>query len=414
MPKLFIRLISPVVNNEDGPSLGAEWLLVENNGESRGQGVTDYRGLSELLDMGSDWMHDPDNIVVFLPTEYVLNINCTVPGKSVGHMRRALPFVVEEFSATDIEGMHLAHGSLRRNEPVTCNLVERNMLNDWLHCLGEIGLQPGYVHADAQSLPQARAQVSLLFNAGEVLIATEDQLACVDRGNLMVALGAVTLEADEDNPITILQINETLSDLEQTQMGSGVVFTEEGYSGGGLNYFAERWQSGLRGLNLLQGEFTPQRKANQTFARWRGVAALASVWFLLALVAMIGKGFWSSYQADLLAGETDQIYLNIFTNEKSVRDAVRQTKLKLGQGGSSSSNVITLIGLVATNMGARTQVNSFSYSDVRNELTADLMLPAITSLESLKSKLENNGASVTISSAEQQDNQTRARIKVQN
>ena len=50
MPTLFIRLQSPIFRDEDGTDLSCDWLILENDGSVRADGVTDYRGLSELID----------------------------------------------------------------------------------------------------------------------------------------------------------------------------------------------------------------------------------------------------------------------------------------------------------------------------------------------------------------------------
>ncbi len=96
MPTLFLRVLSPVERLEEGFAIGCEWLIVEDDGDERAQGVTDYRGLADLADPNVDWLRTPTNIVVLVPSEHVLGVSCTVPGRSIGQIRRALPYVVEE------------------------------------------------------------------------------------------------------------------------------------------------------------------------------------------------------------------------------------------------------------------------------------------------------------------------------
>ena len=128
MPTLFIRVLSAAKPQSEGYQIGGEWLILENDGAERGRGVTDYRGFAELVDPSAQWLSNPSNVVLIVPSEHVLGVNCEVPGRNVNQIRKALPFVVEEFVATDIEGMHLAHGGIQRNSPVRCNLIDRLLL----------------------------------------------------------------------------------------------------------------------------------------------------------------------------------------------------------------------------------------------------------------------------------------------
>ena len=111
MPTLFIRVLSPASRDEEDLHLSSTWLILEDDGSERAAGEADLRGLSELIDPSAVWLQKPNNIVVIVPGEHVLGVSCEVPGRSIGQIRRALPFVVEEFVATEIEGMHLASGT---------------------------------------------------------------------------------------------------------------------------------------------------------------------------------------------------------------------------------------------------------------------------------------------------------------
>jgi len=50
MPKLFIRFLSPASRSDEGYRVRCEWAISEDDGEIRGSGETDFRGLSDLID----------------------------------------------------------------------------------------------------------------------------------------------------------------------------------------------------------------------------------------------------------------------------------------------------------------------------------------------------------------------------
>lgn len=411
MPRLFIRLISPVEHDEGEPRLGAEWLLLESDGTHRGHGVTDYRGLTELTDLDADWLSTPDNIVVFLPTEYVLNVPVTVPGGNVGQIRKALPFAVEEFIAGDIDGMHLAHGPISKGEPTVCNLVDRAMLRDWLACLGEIGLSPGYMHADAQCLPQETDKIALLFDAGEVLVASQQQLASVDRDNLTLALSALVEEAGVAVPQTVVQINDSLSELEQSEVDGDLRFESLGHDGGGLSYFAQRWVAGHRGVNLLQGDFAPKRERSASTAAWRGVGVLAAAWAVVALIGMGVEAWWADQRIEQLKIEQASLFQETF--DRRARVPVREWKMALAgsaEGGGASLPV--LLGELVRVGGAGLRLRNLRYSAERGDIQLDLTLPSFDRVDTLQQELTAAGASVDISNAEEDNGLVNVQLRL--
>src|SRR5882757_656659 len=119
--RLFIRIAAS--KGADPHELGSlGWLSLDNAGELVSQGSGDLAMLDRLVDLKT--MQDPADVVLLLPTEHCLSMRCVVPGKTIGQMRRALPYVVEEFVAGDIDAMHIAAGPIRRNESVDVVVLE--------------------------------------------------------------------------------------------------------------------------------------------------------------------------------------------------------------------------------------------------------------------------------------------------
>lgn len=410
MPTLFIRFLSTVTRDDEGAHAGSEWLIAEDDGSVRAGGVTDLRGLSDLIDPGADWLQNPGNVVVVLPGEHVLAVSCEVPGRSVGQVRRALPYAVEEFVATDIEGMHLASGSIRHGLPVRCNLIDRRLLDDWLECLDELGLVAGFMASEAELLPSGPGQVSVLFEGDTALVKTVDQAATVDRSNLLLALGSVA--ADE-----LLLINGRLNDMELGQLDGDVRVSIAGDDGidaeSTLGYLAARWRIQTDTINLLQGRYTPNRPLDPNLARWRAVAALAGIWVAVGLVAMSAEAFWASAQADRLEVASEELYRSIYPQERRVINIRRQMSARLGDGRAGSGTGFTgYLGSLAGVLDPTAAVTSLNYTDGRDELAADLLLRGYDDVDRLKGRLEEQGVPVAITSAEQQDSGVRARIRL--
>lgn len=407
MPKLFIRLLGPAHASDDGFRVSSAWMIQEDDGRVRARGETDFRGLSELIDPGTDWLQQPANVVVTVPGEEVLSLSCEVPGRSVGQVRRALPFVVEEFVTTDIESLHLASGELRRGAPTQVSLVDRERLEDWLACLEALEIRPGHLFSEAELLPVAADQASLLVEPHRVLIRTPDQAAVVDRENLTLAASGL--------PVARIHIaHGTLTDLEAGELAQSaeVDVAADAADGSVLEFIAANWRS-AGAVNLLQGAYKPRQQTSPLWERWRAVAALVAVWVGVALVAMTAEALYASYRADALEATSEALYREIFPGERRVTNVRRQLQARLGERpDSEGTDFVHLLAPLSAAMTADARIQSLNYTEERGELAVDLTIGGFEALDHLKEQLSAQGVAVEITSAEQAGTGVRGRLRL--
>ncbi|MEZ5561153.1 MAG: type II secretion system protein GspL [Pseudomonadales bacterium] len=410
MPRLFIRFAAPAIRLEEGFDVRASWLIEEDGGSVRANGEADFRGLSDLIDPGTDWVGQPQNIIVIVPSDDVLSVSCEVPGRSIGQIRRALPYVVEEFVTTDIERMHLASGPLRAGAPTRSNLIDRELLEGWLDCLKALQIKPGYVVSEAELLPTTEGQVTLVLSDAEALLRTPEQSASVDRDNLVLALAAI-------EPKTVCEAYGALSDMERGQLDSSIEITRLDLDGeppeSRLEFLARCWRLQSQPINLLQGAYQVRQPVSPHWARWRPVAALVAVLVGLELVLMISQGLYASYRADQLEAASEALYREIFPQDRRVTNVRRQMQARLGESaGGSEGQFVDQVGALAGSLAATATVLSINYTDERGELAVDVLLRGYEELDHLKEALAARGISVDITSAEKQEQGVRARVRI--
>jgi general secretion pathway protein L len=402
-----------------------EWVLLDTSGQLVSRGRGDGAALASLLGMAA--AQDPNDVVVIVPAELCLWVQCTVPGRTTGQIRRALPFVVEEFLAGDVEGVHVAHGAIRRGAPVDCVVIDRNHVQGWLEGLKRLGLTPGHFVPAGALLPGSADRITVLFDGRAALLRTERQALAVDSDQVVytlstaVADGAPVAEespAQERPALEIVTINGTIGDLDRNQIEQNapreIRWTHEDTDLTQLQYLAQAWRSSRPELNLLQGTFAPPRQTSATWLRWRAVAALAGAWVLLAFVAETGKGLWAGHRADALREQTTALYREYFPNDQRVTNPGVQMRQRLGQAVGTGPGFLTLTGqfgkALATLQGA--QLMSLGFSDGRDELTAEVTVAGFEALDALKTSLAEMRLATEITSAEQQEGGVRARLKV--
>jgi len=412
MPQLFLRVLSEAVelSDEDGYRLQVQWLIKENDGAVRAAGETDYRGLAELVDPEVDWLRDPDQVVVYVPSRFVLMIGCEVPGRSTAQIKRALPFAAEEYVASDIETMHIAHGTIKPGAAVQCDIVAHEVLAAWRMCFASVGLNPGAFITDAHLLPREPGLVSLLFEADGALVANQDQVAMMDRDNLVLAINSLA-------PDRVVCINGSLTDIERGQLDNNPEVEPIAVSKHGLlDYLADNYVPGAQ-TNLLQGPYNVERPRSAQNTRWRGVAALAAAWVLIAFVGMAVQGWWASAEAERLEGEGFAFYERVFPRESqpvSIDQLRRRMAAKLGQkvGETEQSAFVGLLAQFSNVIDSSAKVLSLSFAGQRQEVTIEVMVASYDALETVKDKLASSGVGLEVASAEKEGNSVRSRLRV--
>lgn len=431
MPTLFIRALSVPRPLEEGFEFRCEWLVVDSDGRRRSRGCGELLGASHepsgsapfWLDTeapehaangsepGEAWASNPANVVFLAPGQHVLSVTCDVPGRNAAQIRRALPYVIEEFIAGNVEGSHIASGQARRGKPIHCCVIDDGLLHGWLSCLRALEIQPGYAVSEAELLPAEPGSASVLFENGSASLRTEDQAATVDRGNLLPALLSLDVEK-------IDLINGGLTKLESSQLdievnrANPVLLAGEGDV---LGYFADRWRAQAPALNLLQGEYAPELPRNVQAAGWRGVAWLAAAWLLLGVVTKAAIGAWSAVEAAALESEAMAIYAGIFPGDRTatIQNIRRRMQARLGERPDVvGKSIVGFSGDLAAVMDESMSLIGIDYNEARGEFAIELLVRRYDDVDRVSEALQARGVLAEIASAEQVERGVQARLRM--
>ncbi len=430
MERLFVRIAAPAQPVDGGWTLDSlSWVVLDEAGQVFNQGTGDLDALTGLID--ENIRSDPDNVVVIIPGEYCLSLQATVPGRATGQIRRALPFVVEEYLASDIDRVHLAHGPIRRGSPIDCIAVDIELLDGWRSALTAAGITPGTLLADADMLPVAVDEVTLFFDEARTLIRTPQQSLVAEDDTLALVLTGAMEQLPPEQLLRVRCINGRLSALDQAQLDQAAPMSlewlHEDAESAGFIALARGWQTQGTGINLLQGAYTPPRQRHPAWQHWRGVAAMVGIWFVVALAAQSAQAIWADHQAAQLDREIRARYQAYFPEDarRATTAPLATLRGQMAQRIGDSSGVSGFLALteqlaagLAELNGANgsgtvnTELRSLTYHEARMELGVDLSARDFAALDRLRDRLSETGLSVEISSAEQQDNGVRARFRL--
>ena len=411
MPTLFIRFFDAVQSSEDGPVAELEWLTTDQ-GVIKNRGITDLRGLEDLVDPVD--FDDPTSIVLIVPTELVVSIRVSIPGRTASQIRRGLPYALEEYLTDDLNDMHIASGAIRLGEAVDCMVLPKTLLEDWLAALEHVGLKPGKTLVDGTLLGCDDGAIGVLFEGERVLVRADHELAAIDRPNLITVLETLRSgRSPEERPV-LQVVNGDLTHTEIEDSGFGADQIERQSSEDGvLAHLVSRGDI-ASSINILQGEFAPRRKAFGAVSKWQPVAAVALGWVVLAMGLAFAEGWWAQQKTSEIRNEAQDLYKSIYGPQR-VSDPVRQMQQRMGQISNGRISFAKLVGRFAKGVGQSTRdltLASLTYTEAREEIALSFTVGNLELLDELKRTLEQNGMGVVINSTEKQEDRVLVNMRL--
>ncbi len=415
MSRLFLRFASPPTRLEgDASAAELDWLVWDDAGSATAQGRTEAAGLTAVVVDHAPWAKDPVRVVVFVPTAEVVALRCNVPGRTTAQLRRAARYAVEPFITEDIDTMHVAYGALARHEAVRCLVTPRNVMQQWLACLADVGITPGCMTADALALPGQVNAISVLYDDDAALVRTADEVASLDLANLAAILETIRDGFDETDSPMLRQINGSLSEVELRASGFSTEEVDNVTVGDSvLSYLASVFES-RRVIDLLQGEFAIRRRATGAWARWRPAAIVAGAWLVLGLLLAAAQGFWADHRADGYRAAATALYRDVYGVDRAPGNPATRMRVRLGQAPETQlgfNGLLGHLGVALSELSGQYELRSVSYNE-RSGFGADVFVNDYDVLDELKSSLGERGLDLEIVSAEQHEGRARARIRI--
>ncbi|MBV1905289.1 MAG: hypothetical protein KUG75_04370 [Pseudomonadales bacterium] len=441
MPKLILRIRTQKFQ----PVELFNWYVFTDSGILDSAGSGSQQLMIEKVGALGEWTSDPSNVTVLVSSTDVLSMQVSVPGRSRGQIQKALPYVVEEFVAEDIDNVHIAHGIIERGKPVDCSIVSKDLIDSWLNIISASDAVPGLLMLDADAFPNVPQELHIYIGEREVMLRGADLIMSTDMTALQSILAAHLTEQYpiketedgeaqdriDEQPSFELNVHlhgGNLSVLERTQLETicGVnlhwvehdmhALSESEYL---IQKVIERTKNAgsgeLPAINLLQGQYRPARAVNKNWYKWRPVAAMALILCGLLLLTETAKSVWIGYKADKLTNESVLLYKDIFKSDRRVTAAGLQRRMAahLGKGNNEQAGFLNILGRLSKILGtqvSKPKLENLSFNNTRGELTTQILVADFEMLESIKKALINNGFNVEIRTAEQKGELVSARL----
>lgn len=366
---LFIRL-SGSASEQQAP---VEWMLLdEASGVNRASGEDP---LDQVATITRD-MNWSGKTIVLVPGEQVLFTSASIPTRQQRKILQALPYMVEEQLAQDVEESHFAVGDRTGRGEIAVAVVDREQMRSWLDSLQRAGLTAQVMVTDSVCVPMLGEHRNILIDADRALIRSDKNLAmAVDRELLgtLLSLPEKVEEGEESEGVSFLidpEVEESISlQLTQWQAELNCPVSKELLDYSPFETLCRNYDSAA--INLLQAEFAPVESVSNSTTSWRSVASVAVGCFFLHILLLTGKGAYLSFAADGFKQDAMALYVDVYPKDRNIRDIRRrwQAHLRSSNTAVQQKDFLTVLGEAARNMdGSRLQLDNVNFNEKRGDL----------------------------------------------
>lgn len=377
-----------------------QWAVVNSNTHAV---LKEGRGsLEQIADVARG-----NPVLALIPSSEVLLTEVHVPTRNTSKVRIAAPNLLEETLSEDIDDLHCAIGEHHEGDIYPVGIIAVQRIEYYQRLLSDAGIAVEALMPSVLALPYADKQWSALQEADEVIVRESEYagFSCAPDNVELFFKQALKRREGADMPL-VRTFQDTLNI--PTELGIEVDLQAANNL---LQVFSQGIQQGLV-INLLQGDYKPQRKQNPAWSKWRRTALLASLLLGLWLVATFQEAYQLKTANERLTTEIHQIYSQAFPGSRIVNPRA-QMKQKLaalkGSGAQAEGDFLSALSQVSSSVknAADTELKGLAFR--KGRLDFDVQVKDLKSLEVLRGTLP--GSEVITAKSEEGVVNGRIRVK---
>lgn len=251
--------------------------------------------------------------LLLLPASWVLLVELDLPIKNSAQLRQALPFALEDKLADDVENHHLVW--LRQaNQRLAVAAVDKARLTDCLQTLLQAGIEPQAIYPEALCLPYRPEACSVLIEGDSGMLRYGQwQGGGIDLTGLPLLLQALRGQGLEWQNLMIWGDVDSIALADQQAWQ-----VQPQASVDPLQLLATQIDQ-VVGMNLLTGEFAPQRTdEGLPLKRWLPALAIVLLALVLQLAAQYRANRSLREQSQQLDQQTQALFQQTFPDIKRI------------------------------------------------------------------------------------------------
>ena len=355
-------------------------------------------------------------VTVVVPGTDVILTRVVVPTRNRGRMAAAVPYLLEEQLAADVEDSHFALGERDAEGRVAVAVVSRARMDSWLSLLAEAGLQAEKIIPETLLLPCIPDTWTLLIERDRVNLRSAPQGGMtLDSANMAFILRRAVAEVEAKPAGLHAWVAGDATEAGVFPEDLGLDVRIEPLSVPPLAFLARQAHEDSI-IDLLQGSYSRREQLGKLWRPWRPAAVLLAVWVVVQFGVKIFQHHELQALDHRLHEEISGIYLKTFPEAKRVVDARLQMEQHLHELRGGTGEVGGFLKRLAEVSGPTAElggvdVDRLSYKE--GELNIALTISDLQRLEQLKDRLNSvTGLPVEIQSATTRNNRVEARLQI--
>lgn len=412
---------------------GYLWLLCSEAGEilQQGEDLHLLRPAWQTLLAADTPNHEPGDaqatapvqVVLIVPGEAVLATCMQVPTRSRRQMRRALPYLVEEYLAEDLETMHLCFGEVDANNRVPVRALRAELMQRWLQDLHAAGLQASRALTDCDVLPQAgHDEVHIWLAGSRALMRLHNASCALEPGSISQYLAHAAISQEGTTWLNISVATDATSTQVTLEAELRARYPQLQYQVQPLHCnmpdaIVHNALAATAAPELLVGDYARQAEPMHPahIRQWWLVAGLLLTWAVLQIGLDMGRKVWLQQRTSALQRESMALFQQVFP-ERSYTPNPRRELEGLQLRSAPQTSFLKLLGAAASalqTLGPDTRLGSIYWHDERGDLVLELSVSSVELLDRFRATLDAGGYPVTVDSVIQEASNVRARIRMQ-
>jgi general secretion pathway protein L len=389
-----------------------EWLI-HDGGRPILEGQGDWQALKEAL---AGWSGNPDELeaAVLMEGRSTLMTQITVPSKPTRQILDAIPFLVEEQIAGNLDDCFISLGA-REGDRLAVVVVDRRVVEEILLAADEAGLAVSFLGVDTQ----------VLQSKGATRLVLEQDVAHVIRSS-GVGLSLLSEHAEqvlgdelseETESVDCLDFCETEGILATSLAASSIELNLQSARAGTIEpSLLRQWSISAQdhAVNLRQGEFSFKPRGGALMTLLRRVATVVLLLLGSQLVVNVAQALYLDYQAHQLETEAQELYLAVFPQDRAPKDMARRWRSRLaGPGDVSGSAALELVEKLSGRVSqSGLTLQNLNFNLARGDLSLQLVGRTSDQIMRLSEALGSEGLQSDIGTISQEDGEVRATLRL--
>jgi general secretion pathway protein L len=403
--KVFLRL------DDSGESLTSQWCICSGEGALHsGSGSLEQAGQA-LGGRGA---------TVLVPGTRVLLTHTTIPERQRRHLLKAVPYLLEDKLADEIETLHFAVGQRDEEGEVRVAVTSLQTMQQCLQQLDAAGVVVRELVPDTLAVPCFEGAWTLLLGGQTAWLRQDEHHSyAVDIEQAAEFLTIALSQASEPPAAVQLLDNDAISEFHKYEIKCicdemNIPLREETYEDL-QQLFARQYAIEKNAINLLQGAFSRREELERHWRPWRAAAIIALALLGLQMTNLFLEQHQLEQQRVTLEKKIESVYRTAFPSAKRVVDPMVQMEqqLRLLRAGSQGQQFSRLFSMT---VDALRQVRGLQLQLVNyrnDELEVVLHAPNLQILDQFKQLLtQEQRLAVDISSANTTGERVEGRLQI--